>query len=67
MNGSKGEEKGGHGFCCGHSMRPVYLGLVLFVIGLIMQGNNSVPQIIMIVGSLVIITGLISMFFHKER
>ncbi len=67
MNGSKGEEKGGHSLCCSNSLRPVYLGLVLFVIGLIMQGGNSVPEIIMIVGSLIAMTGLISMFFHKEK
>jgi len=66
MNGSK-EERGGYGLCCGHSMRSVYLGLVLFVIGLIMLGTYSIPEIIMIVGALTIITGLISMFFHKEK
>ncbi|MFH1049033.1 MAG: hypothetical protein V1732_05220 [Patescibacteria group bacterium] len=66
MNGSK-EEKGGYGLCCSSGLKPVYLGLVLFVIGLIMQGGSSVPEIIMIVGSLIVITGLISMFFHKEK
>lgn len=66
MNGSK-EEKGGYGLCCSGGLRPVYLGLVLFVIGLIMRGSNSVPEIVMIVGSLVVITGLISMFFNKEK
>lgn len=66
MNGSK-EEKYGHGLCCAGGLKPVYLGIIVFVIGLIMRGGNSIPEILMIIGSLIVITGLISMFFHKEK
>lgn len=67
MNGFKGEEKGGYGLCCSGRLRLVYLGIILFVVGLILRGTNSVPEIVMIIGSLIVITGLISMFFNKEK
>lgn len=66
MNGSK-DEKCGHGLCCSGSMKPVYLGVILFIVGLILQNPTDIPRIIMIIGSLTVIVSLISMFSQKGK
>lgn len=65
MNENKSEEKGMHSFCCGHNKKPLFLGLTLFIVGLMMQSQASVPEIIMIIGAMIVITSLISMFSRK--
>ncbi|MDP3057474.1 MAG: hypothetical protein Q8N37_03070 [bacterium] len=66
MNGNKGEDRGGHGLCCSGGLRPVYLGIILFVVGLMLQSQRSLPEMLMIIGSLTVVTSLISLFFHKR-
>lgn len=67
MNGNKGEERGGHGLCCSNGAKPVYLGIILFIIGLMLQNQKSIPEIIMIIGAFILITGLISFFSQKNK
>lgn len=64
MIGSKGEDKC-QNFCCSSGLKSVYLGLIVFTIGLMMANQASVPQVVMIVGSFITILGLISMFARK--
>jgi hypothetical protein len=64
MNGTK-DEKCGQGLCSACGLRPVYLGMILFVIGLLMRGGN-VPEILMIIGLLVIVTGILALLFQKK-
>lgn len=66
MNGNKGEDRHGHGLCCSGGLRPVYLGIILFVVGLMLQNQRSLPEMLMIIGALTVITSLISLFFHKR-
>lgn len=66
MNGSKGE-KCGHGFCCANSLKPIYLGIILFITGIMLQNDLSAPQIIEVIGALMIIIGLFAIVFRKEK
>lgn len=65
MNGSKTEEKNAQGMCCHDGLKPVYLGMILFVIGLLARGG-SVPEILMIIGLLIIVSGILTMLFRNK-
>lgn len=66
MNGSKGEEKLILGLSASESLRPVYLGVILFIIGLLLKNQTPVPDMIMIIGAFIAIISLISLFSVKK-
>ncbi len=67
MNGFKGECKEESLVCCGRGKQFLYLGVALFVIGVMLQNNLSLAQIIELIGAFIVIISLITMLTHKEK
>lgn len=69
MNGNKGEEKNNHNICCGHhDSKQIFLfGVALLFIGLMMQGNVSVPGILIILGMAFTLKGILIMVLSAKK
>lgn len=65
MNTNKVE---GMAECCGHhhSKKSLMFGLGVLVVGLMLQNQYSVPDILVVIGSILIVKSILMMVFKKE-
>lgn len=72
MAKKKTEETGDyheHWCCCGshHGKKPLFIGILLLVIGAAWANKYSMPEILMLVGGILIVKGLLIMLFRKDK
>lgn len=64
MNSTKGEV---YDLCCeGHSKKTLLFGIALLIIGLMMQNKMSIPDIIVVIGAIVVLKGVLEMATKKD-
>lgn len=55
------------GCCCHHGKKPLFIGLVILIIGLLLQNDYSLPAILMFIGAILIVKGVLVAIFKKDN
>ncbi len=55
-------------YCChGRGGKPVFIGLTLLVIGLLLNYKYSLSEVFMLIGGILIVKGILVMIFRKDK
>lgn len=52
--------------CCHRGRKPLFIGLVILIIGLLLQNDYSLPAILIFVGAALIVKGVLVAIFKKD-
>lgn len=67
MNSNRGESKEMFGVCCGHhGGKSLLFGLAVLIVGLMLQNRYTLPDILVLLGMILIVKGILLMVFRKE-
>lgn len=56
----------GHGYGYGYGKKPIVIGIMLFVIGAALANHYTFPEVLMLVGGLLIVKGILIAAFKKD-